>query len=314
MPLIQFFLYNYAMFSDTHFHFEQTATRTTEEKIISGSEILSKMAERNCFFGLDIGTESDDLLRRQSYADSAIAQIKDTKTADKVRNFLYFSAGIWPSVEEIKNRHESMKTLKQMVEKSFSDEENDTLNRKIIALGEFGLDHHWNPSGVDGRCESDFDQAMYDGEKDLMKMQLEYAKNLNLPVIIHSRDAFEDTLECIKEVGYHNGIIHCYSYGAEEAEKFLELGWYISFSGSVTYTKKSKMEGMEKLIRLVPDDKILCETDAPYLSPVPLRGQINTPINVEHTYKFVSGIRGTDIENFSNLVDKNIRKLFNLAV
>ena len=80
------------MFSDTHFHFEQTAKKTSEEKIISGSEILSKMAERNCFFGLDIGTESDDLLRRQAYADSAIAQIKDQKNADRARSFLYFSA------------------------------------------------------------------------------------------------------------------------------------------------------------------------------------------------------------------------------
>ena len=302
------------MFSDTHFHFEQTAKKTSEEKIISGSEILSKMAERNCFFGLDIGTESDDLLRRQAYADSAIAQIKDQKNADRARSFLYFSAGIWPSIEEIKNRKESMKTLKEMVNASFSENENDTLNRKIIAIGEFGLDHHWNPSGVDGRCESDFDQKMYDGERELMKMQLEYAKSLNLPVIIHSRDAFTDTLECIKEVGYNKGIIHCYSYGADEAEKFLESGWYISFSGSVTYTKKNKMEEMEKLLRMIPDDKILCETDAPYLSPVPLRGQINTPVNVEHTYNFIAGIRSTSPEDLSSLVDRNIKKLFNLAI
>lgn len=155
---------------------------------------------------------------------------------------------------------------------------------------------------------------MFLAEKELFELQLEYAKELNLPIIIHSRDAFEDTLDCIKNAGYDNGIIHCYSYGAEEAKAFLERGWYISFSGGVTYTKKSKMEGMKELLTLVPEDRILCETDSPYLAPVPLRGTLNTPVNVEHTYKFIAEIRGTTPEQLSNTVDENIKKLFNLTV
>ena len=207
-----------------------------------------------------------------------------------------------------------MKTLKEQIAKAEADNDNETLNRKIIAIGECGLDHHWNPGGVDGRCESDFDQQMFLAEKELFELQLEYAKELNLPVIIHSRDAFEDTLDCIKNAGYDNGIIHCYSYGAEEAKAFLERGWYISFSGGVTYTKKSKMEGMKELLTLIPEDRILCETDSPYLAPVPLRGTLNTPVNVEHTYKFIAEIRGTTPEQLSNTVDENIKKLFNLTV
>lgn len=301
------------MYSDTHFHFEHTTDRDNGENPVNGTEILEEMAKRNCFFGLDIGTESDDLLRRQACLDNAIAQIKDTRLAEKARKFVYFSAAIWPSPEEITNRHESMKILKQQIETAENSGDNDTLNRKIIAIGECGLDHHWNPSGIDGRCESDFNQKMYDTERELFEMQLEFAKEQNLPVIIHSRDAFEETLDCIKNIGYCNGIIHCYSYGTEEAKAFLENGWHISFSGSVTYTKKRKMPEMEELLKLIPDDRILCETDSPYLAPVPFRGKTNTPLFIEHTYRFIAEARKTSPEKLSETVDSNIKKLFNLT-
>ena len=155
---------------------------------------------------------------------------------------------------------------------------------------------------------------MLDGEKEIFEMQLDLARKMNLPVIVHSRDAFEDTYNCIKNVGYNNGIIHCYSYGLEEAKKFLDLGWYISFSGSVTYTKKSKIEQMKELISYIPDDRLLCETDSPYLAPVPFRGQTNTPLLIENTYNFIAEIRSITAQKLSSLVDCNIRKLFNLTV
>lgn len=300
------------MYSDTHFHFEHTTVRDNKDFTIKGSEILAQMAKNKCYFGLDIGTEADDLLKRQACLDTAIANINDSNLADKVRKFIYFSAGIWPSVNDIKNRFRSMEILKQEIQKAENNATDDTLNRKIIAIGECGLDHHWNPSGVDGRNENDFNQVMYLAERELFEMQLEYAKELNLPVIIHSRDAFEDTLDCIKNIGWDNGIIHCYSYGAEEAKKFLDRGWYISFSGSVTYTKKSKMATMTELLTCVPDDRILCETDSPYLAPVPLRGSINIPVNVEHTYKFIAGIRQIETEKLCEIVDRNIKSLFKL--
>lgn len=301
------------MFSDTHFHFEHTTVRDNKDKTVYGPDIFTQMAQRKCFFGLDIGTESDDLLKRQQCCDNAIAMMKDTLLADRVRKFLYFSAGIWPSVEEIHDRQNRMNILKQQIETAKNDPD-DTLHRNIIAVGECGLDHHWNPTGVDGRCESDFDQETYNGERELFEMQLELGKELQLPVIIHSRDAFQETLDCIKNVNYHNGIIHCYSYGLEEAKAFLDLGWYISFSGSVTYTKKKKMEEMEALLRYIPEDRILCETDSPYLAPVPLRGTLNTPVNVSHTYEFIAKIRNSTAQDLSNLVDENIKTLFNLAV
>ena len=301
-------LYNKTMFSDTHFHFKMLV----QERGADGIEVLTKMAERNCFFGLDIGTKPDDLLERESFVDSLIAQIKKTLIADKVRSFMYFSAGLWPEVDFIHNRQECVAKLEQSIQLAAGEPDRETLNRKIIAIGECGIDHHWNPSGADGRSEEDFDQKTYEGEREMFEMQLELAKKLNLPVIVHSRDGFEDTYDCLKNVGYHNGIIHCYSYGIEEARKFLDLGWYIAFGGGVTYTKKSKLEEMNALLNFVPSDRFLCETDAPYLAPVPFRGTVNTPVLVEHTYNYIAAARKITPEQLSAQVDENIKMLFKI--
>ena len=297
------------MFSDTHFHYR---TMTTDRDV-NGIEVLKEMARRNCKFGLDIGTKADDLLERQSLLEKEIAQIHDYKLADKVRDFLYFSAGIWPDVDSIHNRFECMKKLEEQI-KAAGEQEQDILHRKVVAIGEGGIDHHWNPSGVDGRCESDFDQKTYEGERELFEMQLELSRKMDMPYIVHSRDGFEDTLDCIKNIGWNKGIIHCYSYGLEEAKAFLDLGWYISLSGSVTYTKKAKLTEMEEMIRYIPEDRLLCETDAPYLAPVPERGTVNTPVKVEHTYNFVAKARGIEVEKLWETVDKNIEKLFNVVL
>ena len=297
------------MFSDTHFHYR---TMTTDRDV-NGIEVLEEMARRNCKFGLDIGTKADDLLERQSLLEKEIAQIHDYKLADKVRDFLYFSAGIWPDVDSIHNRFECMKKLEEQI-KVAGEQEQYILHRKVVAIGEGGIDHHWNPSGVDGRCESDFDQKTYEGERELFEMQLELSRKMDMPYIVHSRDGFEDTLDCIKNIGWNKGIIHCYSYGLEEAKAFLDLGWYISLSGSVTYTKKAKLTEMEEMIRYIPEDRLLCETDAPYLAPVPERGTVNTPVKVEHTYNFVAKARGIEVEKLWETVDKNIEKLFNVVL
>lgn len=297
------------MFSDTHFHYR---TMTTDRDV-NGIEVLKEMARRNCKFGLDIGTKADDLLERQSLLEKEIAQIHDYKLADKVRDFLYFSAGIWPDVDSIHNRFECMKKLEEQI-KAAGEQEQDILHRKVVAIGEGGIDHHWNPSGVDGRCESDFDQKTYEGERELFEMQLELSRKMDMPYIVHSRDGFEDTLDCIKNIGWNKGIIHCYSYGLEEAKAFLDLGWYISLSGSVTYTKKAKLAEMEEIIRYIPEDRLLCETDAPYLAPVPERGTVNTPVKVEHTYNFVAKARSIEVEKLCETVDKNIEKLFNVVL
>ena len=294
------------MFSDTHFHFKLM----TEEWGVNGLETLTTLANRNCKFGLDIGTQADDLPARQAACEHQIAQITDPKIADKARGFLYFSAGIWPSIDEIHDRQNRMKILRQNIQVAADEKDQDTLHRKIIAIGEGGLDHHWNPSGADGRNEADFDQKTYQGERELFEMQLELARELNLPFIIHSRDAFDDTLSCLKNVGYHDGIVHCFSYGIEEAQAFLDLGWHIAFGGAVTYNKKAKLEKILELLKFIPSDRLLLETDSPYLTPVPERGTPNSPVKIEGVYNFIAQARGISLQDLSDLVDKNIQKLF----
>ena len=283
------------MFSDTHFHFKMM----TEERGINGVETLTTMASRDCFFGLDIGTRAGDLQGRQLAVEKCIAGITDSTLADKARSFMYFSAGIWPDVDSIKDRDNQMKLLRDSITPD-----------SIIAIGECGLDHHWNPSGEDGRSEEDFDEQVYRGERELFEAQIELARELKLPVIVHSRDAFQDTLECINNIGYHNGIIHCYSYGIEEARTFLDLGWYIALGGGITYTKKSKFEQMQELIRFIPSDRFLTETDAPYLAPVPFRGQANSPVLVEHVFNYIAQARGITVDDLNATVDSNIKSLF----
>ena len=312
------------MYSDTHFHFKMM----TEERGVDGLSVLQAMAQQNCAFGLDIGTHCDDLAERQACVEKVIAQMAGAAggagraaggacatgagLAEKARDFMYFSAGIWPDVDAIHNRDKQMKMLREAIAAAAVDRDQDTLHRRIVAVGECGIDHHWNPSGEDGRCESDFDEKTYRGERELFEAQLQLARELSLPVIVHSRDGFEDTLDCIKNVGYDCGIIHCYSYGIEEARAFLERGWYIAFGGAITYNKKAKLEAVKDLLRFVPADRFLCETDAPYLAPIPLRGTVNTPVNVEHVYRFVAETRGVSPEELSATVDQNIRRLFKL--
>lgn len=265
------------------------------------ADIISKMVRQNCFFAMDIGTSSDDLPARKAAVARALSGVAP-ELRPAAERMIHYTAGIWPETGAIRDRMRQVAVLEQQIAQSGG----------ITAVGECGLDHHWNPSGEDGRCRDDFDAEMYNAEKELFEMQLELARKLHLPVVVHSRDAFADTLEVIKKTGYDNGIIHCYSYGLDEAKQFLDRGWYISFSGSVTYTKRSRMDDMRALLQYVPDDRILCETDAPYLAPVPVRGQPNTPLFVEHMYKFIAAVRGVSAEQLCETVDANCRTLFTL--
>jgi TatD DNase family protein len=282
------------MFSDTHFHLQYLV-----DNGIDCRQILTDLANRQSAFALDIGTKCGDLPERLALAETLSAD------NDAIRAMLYFSGGIWPSVDAIGDRTAQVSSLKAHLAAALS-----AANSHVCALGECGLDHHWNPSGADSRSQDDFDAAILHGEAELFEMQLELARALELPVIVHSRDAFEGTLSCIKNVGYDNGVIHCFSYGIGEARAFLERGWYISFTGAVTYTKKTRLDDMKKLLAFIPCDRLLLETDAPYLAPVPFRGKVNTPVLVEYVYRFVADMLELDAESLSDLVDTNAKRLF----
>lgn len=287
------------MFTDTHCHLSHVAERG--ENL---GDLLNTMTAQNFPFVLDIGTRLADFGPR-------LATIRNDR---ELPAYLHFSCGLWPDGAVIADRMNALKLL----ENDLLDMENlcaarvasGNLKRgeTFVALGECGLDRFWNgpAAPVDGSGTRDIA-----GEEELFGLQLDIARGRNLPVVVHSREAFEATLACIKNADYDKGVIHCYSYGIHEARAFLDRGWYISFPGNITWAKKeADRERIASLVRYVPHDRLLLETDAPYLTPAPHRGKTNTPLLIEYIYGTVAGILGLSAEELALLVYKNARELF----
>ena len=295
------------MFSDTHFHFRLMTQRSSPEE---ATEVLEQMAKNRIFFALDIGTKCDDLIPRVESVKSCIEAIADANLRSKLKKSIRFSAGIWPDVDSIRDRESCMETLQSEIEDFLQDA--GEFKSSLVAIGEGGIDHHWNPSGADAHSAEDFDKETLAGERELFAMQLDLARKLDLPFIVHSREGFSDTHEVLKSSKCHRGIIHCFSYGIDEARAFLDLGFYIAFGGAVTYTKKNKMDQMSELLNFVPKDRLLLETDSPYLAPVPFRGSENNPLLIRYVYEFISEKLSISTDKLCRIVDENCATLFRL--
>ena len=169
-------------------------------------------------------------------------------------------------------------------------------NRRMIsAIGEIGLDFHYAPETSKAQC-------------DLFAAQLELAKELNLPVVIHTRDADDATLGVLDENDFHNGIIHCFTGSVPFERKLLDRGFMISISGIVTFRAA---ENVREAARYTPDDRLLIETDSPFLAPVPMRGNENEPSFLPHTLKFLADIRNIAPEALALLTTDNARRALN---
>lgn len=170
-----------------------------------------------------------------------------------------------------------------------------TAHPKCVAVGETGLDYHYDFS------PRDVQQAVF-------VRQLEIAREAGLPVVIHTREAWQDTVELIRRHWWPpaGGIFHCFSGGAREAEQALELGFYISFSGIVTFPKAGTVR---EAARLVPPHRLLIETDAPYLAPVPHRGKRNEPAYLIETARCLAALRGCTPDELARLTADNWSRL-----
>ena len=289
------------MLTDTHCHLSYLG-----ERGLDLSAVLEAAADADFRLIIDAGTKCADLLERRALIADALNAINDAEKHQKAAALIRYTAGIWPDAAAIADRENECRALEKVIAESLASKE------PVCALGECGLDHHWNPSGVDNRSEDDFTSEILHGESELFEMQIELARRYSLPVMVHSRDAFEGTYDAIKNCGYDNGEIHCFSYGIDEARAFLDRGWYIALGGAVTYTKKSKIEEMQKLVCYIPSDRLLLETDAPYLAPVPERGKPNTPLLIKHTYEYIAQMRGETVESLAETMYRNSKALFNL--
>ena len=169
---------------------------------------------------------------------------------------------------------------------------------KVVALGEIGLDYHWMT-------------APKDVQERVFRRQIQLSKELNLPFVVHTRDALDDTYEIIKSegVGPRGGIMHSYSGSLEMAEPFIELGMMISFSGVVTFKKATDIQ---EAAQNLPLDKILVETDAPYLAPVPKRGRENKTAYTRYVVEKIAELRGLTVEEVAQATYDNAKKVFGL--
>jgi len=179
-------------------------------------------------------------------------------------------------------------------ERRYTQSEELSKHRKVVAIGETGLDYY-------------YDNSPRDVQREVFRRQVELASKIDLPVIVHTRDADEDTEAILKEHRPARGVIHCFTSGDRLANFALSIGFLISFSGIVTFPNA---KGLAEIARQIPADRILIETDCPYLAPVPHRGKRNEPSFVADTARFVSQLRGITPDELAGQVSANFEQLF----
>ena len=177
------------------------------------------------------------------------------------------------------------------------------MNQKVIGIGEIGLDYHWNSVGnLKGRDAREI-------QKKWFKYQLELATKKDLPVSIHIRDAIDDALESFNHFSLIHGVIHCFSYGEKELEKILEKGLYIGVGGTLTYKNNKELQ---EAVKKCPMNRILLETDAPYLSPQPVKKQVNDSKNIEYVIEKICELKEISREEVIEKTEENVKRLFGI--
>ncbi len=198
--------------------------------------------------------------------------------------FIFGSAGIHP--HDAKQRDKLWPKLEQTLQM-----------RKVVALGEIGLDYH-------------YDNSPREVQKKVFRQQLKLANTRGLPVIIHSREAMEETLDILRSEGVSSGVMHCFSGSEEEMKACLDLGLHISVAGPVTFPKASRLQ---RIAQTVPLDRLLVETDCPYLAPQPVRGKRNEPAFVRYVVQKIGQLRGMTTEQVAEVTTQNAQTLFGIT-
>lgn len=258
------------MYIDSHSHFDLTIESTDKNE----NELLQFIEEKKITHAVQISTSTDGLEWSYDFA-------KRNK-----RYGILFTAGIHPS-SSAENTH-----LTRLSD--FTENIMESPGRELLfGIGECGLDYYRMHQ------EKEVQHASFDHQIDL-------AKKYQLPIIIHSREAMEDTLAVLKNKGVTSGILHCFSGDSKTAKKVLDLGLYVSFAGNVTYKNASDLHDA---LKYVPSDRLLLETDAPFLTPVPLRGKENMSHYILHTYNFAADLRKQNINELAESVLLNFRNI-----
>ena len=251
---------------DTHAHYNA-------KQFKNDKHIILKELEKTCELVFNVGTN--------------ISSFKEIISLSKTYPFLYNVIGFFPcDVLEMENKENMDLFYKYLHDK------------KTVAIGEIGLDYHWNTPDPEI-------------QKKFFIKQLKLAKEMNLPVSIHSRDAEEDTIKIITQEYNSNltGVIHCYSYGMNSAKKYLDMGFFFGIGGTSTYKNNNELR---EVIKFIPLSNIVLETDAPYLSPVPNRGKRNDSRNLIFVAENIAKIKGIETQEVIDKTNENAKKLYKI--
>ena len=218
-------------------------------------------------------------------AGSDVASWEEIRALTARYPFIYGAAGVHPDdVGEL--NEENFRRLRAVLQEE-----------KMVAVGEIGLDYYW-------------DNESHEVQKTWFIRQLELARELDMPVIIHSREAAADTLQIMKEHARGlEGVIHCFSYSAEMAREYVKMGFYIGVGGVVTFKNSRKLK---EVVEEIPLEYLLLETDCPYLAPVPNRGKRNSSLNLVYVAEQIAGLKQLTYDEVVEQTEKNARRLYNL--
>lgn len=261
---------------DTHCHLTMVLDENKNIDYNQIDEILNRMNQNDVTHAITMGVNLQD-------------SINALEIANRYNN-IYCAVGIHP--EDADSIDEATFDKLEHLIKSNLD------GGKIVAVGEIGLDYYWRKDNKEKQIE-------------IFKKQIELALKHDLPIVVHCRDAYGDTLNILKQYAPYNraGVIHCYSGSIEWAKEVIKLGFLISFTGVVTY---SNAVNVQEVAKWVDDDKFMVETDSPYLTPVPFRGKTNDPSYTKHTLGYIAKIKNNNIENLNKITTNNAVKLFKL--
>jgi TatD DNase family protein len=245
-----------------------------EDKKISEADIIKSLKYNNIEYAVQISVEEKDFIWSRDFAKR------------NYENGIFYTLGIHPSSPAQEQR---LANLVSLVEK----EMNGKYSSLLIGIGECGLDYYRMHQTKEMQIRS-------------FESQIDIAKKFKLPLIIHSREAMDETLEILKNKKYCSGIMHCFAGDSKAAKLVLDMGFMISFAGNVTY--KNAVE-LHDAAGYVPLDRIMLETDSPFLSPVPMRGKANLPENIKHTYKFISALKKVSLTKLEDSITENFTRL-----
>ena len=254
---------------DSHAHYDDEKFNEDREEVIKS--IYEEGITKCINIGCDIRTSENSIKLSEKY------------------DFIYATCSIHPS-EIPQTEQELWKQLVKIKEMA-------KINKKVVGIGEIGLDYHWNKDNIEL-------------QKKAFIEQINIANELNLPISIHTRDAIDDTIEIIRNYKVNkNGVLHCCPFNRELVKQGLQAGYYIAFGGTSTF-KNSK--NANEIIEMVPIGKILVETDSPYLAPEPLRGTRNDSRNLKYVIAKLANVKGISEEEMAKATYINACKLFNI--